>query len=86
MQIQHTITFNVCADNEAAAKEFIKRALAQSKDNVAELVVHDDDTAAALADHNDKHGNAAPAAVAHNLEPGAALALAVEVETAFAKK
>lgn len=81
---QHTITFNVCPDNGAAAAELIKRIKATG--HKAELVQHDEKTAKLVADHNNAHGNAAPAAVAHDMDDAEALALAVDVEKALAKK
>ena len=84
MAVQHTITFNVCPDNGKAAAEFIKRAKASGAR--AELVQHDEATAKALAAHNDDHGNAPPAAVAHDMDPADALAIAVDVESAFATR
>jgi len=80
----HSMTFNVLKDNAAAAAEFVKRLIAAG--HKAELIVHDEETAAALAAHNDTHGNAPPAAVAHSAPVEIALAIAIAIEEEFGDK
>lgn len=71
----HSMTFNVCKDNQAAAKEFTKRVKAAGRkaEDAPVSDVH-------LAHHRRMGWGNTPATVNHDMEPDEALAIAMEIE------